>query len=76
MLMEPLGVLGTQKAHKHKHFIGDIPALVRFIIRGCIWDIPILIFCLCAFLGVLNRLRVVSVSPAKAGGSGFRALGV
>ena len=36
---------GTQKAHKHKHFMGiDIPILKGFIITGFIWDIPILIF--------------------------------
>ena len=39
-------VLGTQKAHKHK-----IPTLLGFIIRGFIWDIPILVFAYVLFWG-------------------------
>ena len=36
--------LGTQNGHRQKHFYGDIPTLLGFIVRGFIWDIPILIF--------------------------------
>ena len=36
--------VGAPKAHKHKHLYGDIPTLLGSIIRGFIWDIPILVF--------------------------------
>ena len=39
------------KAHKHKHLIRDIPTLLGFMIRGFIWDIPILVFAYVVFLG-------------------------
>ena len=35
--------------------ISDVPTLLGFMIRGVIWDIPIPIFCVCAFLGPYFR---------------------
>ena len=44
-------ILWSHKAHKHKHFMGIIPTLMGFIIRGFVWDIPILIFAYVLFSG-------------------------
>ena len=42
---------GTQKAHKHKHFIGIHPYLIGLYYKGVYMGYPYPNFCLCAFLG-------------------------
>ena len=52
--------LGTPKGHKHKCY-RDIPTLLGFIIRGFIWDIPILIFAYVLFWGPIHGFGVSDV---------------
>ena len=51
--------LGVQKAHKHKHFSGDIPTwsyLIGLQYKGVYMGYPYPNFCLCAFLGSYQSL--------------------
>ena len=52
----PQEVLGTPKSAEAEAFYGDIPTLLGFIIRGLIWDIPILIFAYVLFWGPKEAL--------------------
>ena len=47
-------ILGTQKAHKHRHFYRDIPNLLGFMMRVVYVGYPYPNFCLCAFGGHSN----------------------
>ena len=44
----PFSSLGTQKEHKHKHFIWKALPYWAYLLRGFIWD-PDPNFCLCVF---------------------------
>ena len=52
----PFSSLGTQKENKHKHFIGISLPYWASLLRGFIWDIPILMFAYLFFESLFKLL--------------------
>ena len=63
------------KKHISISILWGYPYLIGLLYEGFVWDIPILIFCLCAFLGpyldvsAAERRRARCTSPARVCGT-------